>query len=87
MKLRLKTWSARAGSALLTAVRWVWDQVDFEEVAITAALVLLAAGFWDWWRPGSYFAPAVVLLWVYLPVRPAAAHVESDDTKKSGRAA
>lgn len=58
--------TSRAGAA----AAWAWKQVDVEEVAITVALVLLAVGFWDWWRPGSYFAPAAVLLFMYLPARP-----------------
>lgn len=71
MTSRWKIWAPRVGSALLTAARWAWDQVDVEDVAILLAIGLLAAGFWEWWRPGAYLAPAAVLLFMYLPPRSA----------------
>lgn len=73
------------GRAIAPAARWAWQQVDIDEVAIIGALVLLAAGFWDWWRPGSYFAPAVVLLWMYVPSRPVAP--TEQPASKPGRSA
>jgi hypothetical protein len=51
------------------AVVWMRHEIGTTEIALALALVLLAAGFWSWWRPGAYLAPAIVLLWMFLPVR------------------
>lgn len=45
--------------------------IGIEEVAIYAALALIAAGCWQAWRPGSYLFPGLVMLWMYLPQRKA----------------
>lgn len=40
-----------------------------EELAILIALLLIGIGFWDFWRPGSFLAPGIVLLWLFVPQR------------------
>jgi hypothetical protein len=59
----------RLTEGVAAALRWVWAQVDLEDVAILLAIWLLAYGFSLCWRPGTYLAPAAVLLWMYLPSR------------------
>ncbi len=61
--------SNRMVAALQAAVTWMRTELEATDVALTLALVLLVAGFWSWWRPGAYLAPAAVLLWVFLPSR------------------
>lgn len=65
MKQRCERWRA----TIAAAGQWLWTQVDLQDVAIAAAIGLLAYGFSLWWRPGAYLAPAVILLWIYLPSR------------------
>lgn len=43
--------------------------IGIEEVAIYAALALIACGFWQTWKPGAVFVPGVVMLWMYIPQR------------------
>lgn len=56
--------------ASLTRVRdAVLSVVGIEEVAIYAALALIAVGSWQVWRPGAFLVPGAVMLWMYLPQR------------------
>lgn len=52
---------------------WTWktlaSYVGADEAMLAIALMLIAAGFWSWWRPGAYLVPGVVLLWIALPSR------------------
>jgi hypothetical protein len=43
--------------------------IGVDEVGLIAALLLIAVGFWDLWRPGAFLVPGAVLLWIWLPVR------------------
>lgn len=65
----MKTWLHSVAVIIEAVARWSWAQVDLQDVAIAVAIGLLAYGFSLWWRPGAYVAPAVVLLWIYLPSR------------------
>jgi len=40
-----------------------------DEIQFWLGLILVAAGFWSFWRPGSYLVPGVVLVWSSLPSR------------------
>lgn len=40
-----------------------------DEIVLAAALVLIAAGMWQLWRPGACLVPGCVLLWIGLPER------------------
>lgn len=44
-------------------------EVSVDEVMLVVAIGLIVAGFWSWWRPGAYLAPAALILWIYLPTR------------------
>ena len=45
-------------------------EVGGRECVLVLSLCLIAKGLWDWWRPGAYLVPGVVLLWIALPIRP-----------------
>lgn len=43
--------------------------VGLDDVVLVVALLLIAAGFWEAWRPGAFIVPGIVLLWLVLPSR------------------
>lgn len=57
----------------MKTLRMLWTAcrhaIGIDEIAVTLALALIAAGFWSWWRPGAFLVPGVVLLWLCLPAR------------------
>lgn len=57
-------------------------EIGSEEIALLVAIVLLAAGFWQTWKPGVYFGPASVLLWMFLPTRVRFVAREPEPTRK-----
>lgn len=40
-----------------------------EELFVALGLLLIAAGFWQFWRPGSFVIPGAMLLWLFVPQR------------------
>lgn len=76
LRRKAGAWLARAGEAIAA-------EVGRDELFILAALLLIATGFWDLWRPGSYLAPGGVLLWLALPTR-ARFVASSEPTTKKG---
>ena len=50
--------------AMVTAL-----QDNAYELLLSVSLLLIASGFWYWWRPGSFLVPGVVLLWIAIPSR------------------
>lgn len=70
MRNRLRNVRESIGRALSTAWKFIAGQVGRDELAIAAGLALLAVGLWGVWRPGSYLAPGLVILWMALPSRP-----------------
>ncbi len=56
-----------------------------DELALIAALGLIAFGLWDVWRPGSFIAPGIVLLWIYLPARLPFVVTPAGQTRKARR--
>ena len=40
-----------------------------DELMLLVALALIAGGFWDAWRPGTFLIPGLALLWIALPSR------------------
>lgn len=40
-----------------------------DEILVGAALVLIAVGMWQVWKPGAFLVPGVVLLWIGIPQR------------------
>lgn len=71
MRNRLRNGRESIGRALFTTGTFIAGQVGRDELAIAAGLALLAVGLWGVWRPGSYLAPGLVILWMALPSRPA----------------
>jgi hypothetical protein len=59
---RLLRSSARAAAAVTAFV-------DLDDVFVFGGCVLLYYGMAEAWRPGRFLAPALVLLWVYVPQR------------------
>ena len=43
--------------------------VGRDEVTLLVGLALVALGFGELWRPGSYLFPGGVLIWIALPTR------------------
>lgn len=64
---------------IITAII-AWFADNIHELLVALALVLLARGLLDVWRPGAYIVPGTVLLWIVLPTR--RAFVVSDMPKK-----
>ena len=58
-----------AGAAGVRAGKAIAGVIGWDEVCLLAALGLIATGFWHLWRPGSFLAPGLVLLWLSLPSR------------------
>lgn len=56
---------ARSRAAIAALARIV----GADELGILLALILIAAGFWQAWRPGAALVPGAVLLWLVLPSR------------------
>ena len=58
---------------MIAGLRRAWAMVraaiGLDEVVVLAALVLIAVGFWQAWRPGAFLVPGLVLLWISLPRR------------------
>lgn len=69
MRDRISNLRRRAGVALARAWSAVRGEIGREEIYLLAALLLIAAGFWQLWRPGSFLLPGAVLLWIALPTR------------------
>ena len=42
-----------------------------DELLLLTALLLVAGGFWQVWRPGAFIVPGLVLLYIALPSRSA----------------
>ena len=62
--------------------------VGADELGVSAALALIAYGFWQAWRPGAALAPGLVLLWLAMPARrPFIARPQADDTPPARRRA
>lgn len=40
-----------------------------EEVLTLVAMICLAVGGWQAWRPAAFLVPGAVLLWIALPTR------------------
>lgn len=65
--------------------------IGVDEVLLVVALLLIAAGMWQVWKPGAYLVPGIVLLWIVLParaafvVRPPAATSDKADRRKADR--
>lgn len=61
--------ATRVGRAAAACGRWLGELT--EEMACLVAAWLLVGGFLEMpaWRAGAYFAPAVILLWIFLPPR------------------
>lgn len=59
--------STRISSARLLAA--IVREVGIDEIGLTVALLLLAEGARQVWPPAAYLAPALVLLWIFLPQR------------------
>ena len=57
--------TARVRSAAVVVRR----EIGIDEIGLVAGVVLLALGAREVWRPAGLIAPAVVLLWIYLPQR------------------
>ena len=57
------------GQVIFSLGRAICAAFGQDEIALIVALGLIAFGLWDVWRPGSFIAPGVVLLWIYLPAR------------------
>jgi hypothetical protein len=64
----------------ITAAIVAWLADNLHELLVALALVLLARGLLDVWRPGAYIVPGAVLLWIVLPTR--RAFIVSDSPKK-----
>jgi hypothetical protein len=60
---------------------WLAGNVD--ELLLAFALLLLARGLVDVWRPGAYLVPGAVLLWIVLPTRRAFVVNDADTRRKS----
>ena len=67
--------------AIWTAVASV---VGRDELTLLAGLGLVAAGFAEFWRPGAFLFPGLVLVWVALPTRHGFVH-RSAATAPKGR--
>jgi hypothetical protein len=44
-------------------------EVDADVILLALAVGLIAVGFWQWWRPGAFLIPGLVMLWIALPCR------------------
>jgi hypothetical protein len=44
-------------------------EIDVDVILLALAVGLIAIGFWDWWRPGAFVVPGLVVLWIVLPSR------------------
>ena len=60
--------SSARGPCISAAVV-VRREIGIDEIGLVAGVVLLALGAREVWRPAGLIAPAVVLLWIYLPQR------------------
>jgi hypothetical protein len=56
-------------AVLRRAAAVVQRELDADVILLLTALLLIATGFWNWWRPGAYVVPGLVLLWLTLPAR------------------
>lgn len=54
-----------------------------DEIQFWLGLVLVACGFWSFWRPGSYLVPGLALIWSSLPSR--APFVARTESGRAGR--
>lgn len=61
--------SERVRATVRAAIVRVGTEVGVTEIMLAFALGLLVIGFWSWWRPGAYLAPAAVILWLFIPSR------------------
>ncbi len=61
----------RFRKALSTAFAMFTSVFGIEEAAVYTAIVLLAEGCWQIWKPGAFLVPGAVMLWMYLPPRKA----------------
>lgn len=59
----------RVGAAIGRVWLAVRGEIGRDELFLSWALLLIAVGFWDLWRPGAFLAPGLVLLYVALPTR------------------
>lgn len=69
---------------LQRAAAIVRREVDADVILLVIAVVLIAVGFWDWWRPGAWIVPGAVLLWIALPSRRRFVAPEPDGPAKHG---
>lgn len=67
MKIRMRN-ALRNVSAIVASIGRMLASLT-EELAILTGLILIGIGFWDCWRPGSFLAPGIVLLWLFVPQR------------------
>ena len=56
------------GRRVLTALA---SEVGRDEVMLLLALGLVALGLWQMWAPAACLLPGLILLWMFLPARPA----------------
>jgi len=73
----------RVGAGVSRAAAAVAGEVGRDEVHFYGALVLVAAGCWEWWRPGAFLIPGAALLWVSLPMR--SAFIDRPHEPKDGK--
>lgn len=50
-------------------VRAIASEVGRDELVLLLGLVMVAAGLYDVWRPGSLIVPGAILVWQALPSR------------------
>lgn len=67
-----------------SAWRAVRNEVGADELYLWGGLALVATGFWDVWRPASFIAPGMALIWIAMPQRAPFVHraPAAPDSKK-----
>lgn len=57
--------------------------LDRADALVIVGLLLIAAGCWDVWRPGSLIVPGAVLIFYALPTRPPFIHRPEQKPRRS----